>query len=62
MQGIIAGQVVAIGRLIAFATGHAAAHGAAVGRLVLLDIALSQFQQRGGGISLVREHESRGNR
>jgi hypothetical protein len=33
--------VVAIGRLITFATGQAAAHGAAVGHLVLLDITRS---------------------
>jgi hypothetical protein len=45
MQGIVARQILAICGLIAFATGNATSHGRAVGRITLLDVALSQLQQ-----------------
>ena len=45
MQGIVAPQMLAIRRLIAFATGNATSHGRTVGRIILLDVTLSQIQQ-----------------
>jgi hypothetical protein len=45
MQGVVAPQMLAIRRLIAFATGNPTSHGRTVGRIILLDVTLSQSQQ-----------------
>jgi hypothetical protein len=45
MQGIVAPHMLAICRLIAFATGNATSHDRTAGRIILLDVTLSQSQQ-----------------
>ena len=44
MQGIVTGQVVAICRLIASATGNATSHGRTIARTILVDVVLSQTE------------------